>query len=189
MLSDVERALDWCRDEQRAAEASGRCLPVVLAGHSAGAHLCALTFARRSARTALTTSGGSDADAWRPTKFVALSGVFDIAAHFAHERTRLVHWLSPMWLAMIGKSGGELAQKGSMPDVVSDAHDRQQAPPSEASHPDAAAHDAACIEDVAKSAAWPSGRLDDWAETELLAWAAVRPMRRLQLSCRPQPSC
>ena len=34
---------------------------------------------------------------------MALSGVFDIAAHFSHERSRLVHWISPMWLAMIGR--------------------------------------------------------------------------------------
>ena len=63
--------------------------------------------------------------AWAPDKFVALSGVFDIAPHFAHERSRLVHWISPMWLAMIGRE-------------LSDAHGGK----SDAADADAA--DAAC---------------------------------------------
>ena len=109
MLEDLGAALEWCRIEQDITAKSGHRVPVVLAAHSAGAHLCALHFARSSAGSVLDNSAeralldAPGAAPWLPDRFVALSGVFDIAAHFAHERTRLVHWLSPMWLAMIGR--------------------------------------------------------------------------------------
>lgn len=92
MVRDVEAALEWGRAQQEAARRDGRSLRVVLAAQSAGAHLCSLLQARRQA------------GAWQPDRLVLLSGVFDIAPHFAHEETRLVHWLSPMWLAMRGRS-------------------------------------------------------------------------------------
>lgn len=91
MVRDVEAALEWGRAQQEAARRDGRSLRVVLAAQSAGAHLCSLLQARR------------EAGAWQPDRLVLLSGVFDIAPHFAHEETRLVHWLSPMWLAMRGR--------------------------------------------------------------------------------------
>ena len=163
MLDDVRPALEWCRTQQ--AEAAARApeeppLRVVLAAQSAGAHLCALHLTRGC-------MGG--ADAWRPDKFVALSGVFDIAAHFAHERTRLVHWLSPMWLAMLGRgvhAGGEHAF----------------APLRGATDPQVRAADTsrASLEDAAAASAAPGGA-SDWRENELMAWAAASPTRLLRL--------
>jgi acetyl esterase/lipase len=109
MVADVAAALEWCR-EQRDAEAAARGdgagsqLRVVLAAQSAGAQLCALHLAQ--------IRGTSQ---YLPDKFVALSGVFDIASHFAHERTRLVHWLSPMWLTMLGRRSLTAAEGGGVP--------------------------------------------------------------------------
>ena len=107
MVDDVAAALAWCEAQQQceqetaaAASVGGPAPPrgrVVLAAQSAGAHLCSLHLTRQAM---MTTSDST----WQPDKFVALSGVFDIGPHFAHERTRLVHWLSPMWLAMIGRT-------------------------------------------------------------------------------------
>jgi hypothetical protein len=102
MLADVEAALAWCRAQQRAAAEEDENAPrlrVVLAAQSAGAHLCALHLARRGwheeADGAASRPGATAGDetsqheaAWLPDRFVALSGVFDIAAHFAHERTK-----------------------------------------------------------------------------------------------------
>jgi acetyl esterase/lipase len=112
MLDDVSAALRWAREQQRRhaeEHAEAPRLRVVLAAQSAGAHICALHLARTSFRAnddAAVADGrnaGDDGAVWVPDRFVALSGVFDIASHFSHERTRLVHWLSPMWLAMIGR--------------------------------------------------------------------------------------
>eukprot|EP00966_Prymnesium_polylepis_P284845 6580895-Prymnesium_polylepis.1 len=83
MVADLEAALLWCEAEaERTRAAGGQKLRVTLAAQSAGAHLCALVFSRRSVRSAAAT-------AWAPDRFVALSGVFDIAPHFGHEKTRL----------------------------------------------------------------------------------------------------
>ena len=104
MLVDVAGALEWCRSEQQKSAASGaQPLRVVLAAQSAGAHLSALHLSRRAWEASAGGAHTEPAHQWAPDKFVALSGVFDIAAHFSHERSRLVHWISPMWLAMIGR--------------------------------------------------------------------------------------
>ena len=89
MVGDLDAALRWAEAEAGGSE-------VRLVGQSAGAHLCAAL--ARAARRRRALRG--EPVGWLPSKFVALSGVYDIAAHFAHENTRLVHWLSPMWLAM-----------------------------------------------------------------------------------------
>ena len=158
MLADVEAALDWCRMQQEQAACSNPSAPklrVVLAAQSAGAHLCALYLARRGWR------GSDEGGSWLPDRFVALSGVFDIAAHFAHERTRLVHWLSPMWLAMIGRGVASNAQ-ASKP--LLDAEESQLVP----------------IDDLKASAAAAGGEAE-WSEDELIAWAAASPTRLLRL--------
>ncbi len=102
MVAEIEDVLRWCASVKKPGQR------VVLAAHSAGAHLCALLLARASyARTASSLRSSGPGEPPRgdilPDRFVALSGVYDIAAHFAHENSRLVHWLSPMWLAMIGR--------------------------------------------------------------------------------------
>jgi len=93
MVDDVAAAISWAHKVR--GDAPAHANEIVVAGHSAGAHLCSLYLSR-----ALV---GRREAGLLPNRFVALSGVFDIAPHFAHERTRLVHWLSPMWLAMLGR--------------------------------------------------------------------------------------
>ncbi len=133
MVGDVAEALRWAgeqADERRVGSSTPRSLPVVLAAQSAGAHLCALAFARAScaaaaeavasaARGVEAERGGAAAAASTarpgsstplPDRFVALSGVFDVPLHFAHETGRGVHWMSPMWLAMIGRRTAGEAQ-------------------------------------------------------------------------------
>ena len=61
---------------------------LLLAGHSSGANICALALLQAA------QAGRRVADI-----FISLSGVFDVEAHYAWERSRGVHLLSPMGAA------------------------------------------------------------------------------------------
>ena len=163
MVDDVAAALEWGREQQRnMAERGGRRLPVVLAAQSAGAHLCALLLSRRAGAMAPTADAAEAA--WMPDRFVALSGVFDIAPHFRHESGRLVHWLSPMWQAMRGRPHADGGGAGGAE------------PPKE--------QQAALLglSDALRDAARPvSGAPSAWSEADLAAWAAASPTRLLRL--------
>jgi acetyl esterase/lipase len=150
MVSDVGAALDWAYKER-----SAEPMPceVVIAGHSAGAHLCSLHLSRAALR-----DGGAGQ---LPDRFVALSGVFDIAPHFAHERTRGVHWLSPMWLAMMGR-GVALPSNGSAAEDVDDQE-----------------HPQGVLEELAREASRGAPVGDEWSASELRAWARASPTRIL----------
>jgi acetyl esterase/lipase len=210
MLGDIGSALEWCQAEQQAAAKAGRPpLRVVLAAQSAGAHLCALYLSRQAWHgiggwVATTTSGDSAAappELWKPDKFVALSGVFDIASHFAHERSRLVHWLSPMWLAMIGRARAEKgdgaagatpgsADRGSYVAEVVEAMGLSThgagslLAAAAAAKLDAAALEAAEIDAraLARKSQLPAQARDArWSDRELAAWAAASPTQVLRL--------
>lgn len=163
MVADVGAALAWARGEAAAvgAAAPHAAAPqIVLAAHSAGAHLCSLYIAR----AALTSSPHQHL----PDRFVALSGVFDIAPHFAHERTRHFHWLSPMHLTMLGRRVAD--PQGGVVDAAA---------------PDCGAglslHSSALAELAAEASrgaeGWGEG---EWSAVELQAWAAASPTRVLR---------
>ena len=173
MLADVEAALAWCEEQQRAAAADQPDAPrlrVVLAAQSAGAHLCALLLARRGWAAAEGT--------WQPDRLVMLSGVYDIALHFAHERTRLVHWLSPMWLAMIGRTGGVNSLSTMLDAATGNASSRVSAA-------DLAAigisKEALERDSLVSAPAGTSSVVSPWQANELMAWAAASPTRVLRL--------
>ena len=165
MVEDIANGLEWCREQQRAQPK----LRVVLAAQSAGAHLCSLYLSRRTA---------AEAEAWQPDKFVALSGVFDIAKHFAHERTRLVHWLSPMWLAMVGKktAAGEAVNQ-QLAIVSSDPADSRGLDADELAAAGLACRDLAAV----SRGTVQSSPIEDWTEQEMKAWTVASPTRMLNL--------
>jgi acetyl esterase/lipase len=90
MVGEVGQALDWVvencvkRQDQK----------IVLVGHSAGAHLCAMLLVERLK--------DPDTSALVPDCFVGMAGVYDIARHFEYEKSRKVHHLSTMERAIGG---------------------------------------------------------------------------------------
>jgi len=153
MVSDVGAALDWARTESSAEPMPSE---VTIAAHSAGAHLCSLHLSRAVLRVGAAGN--------LPDRFVALSGVFDIAPHFAHERTRSVHWLSPMWLVMMGRRVALLTESGS-----SAGEDEM-----EEEHPHV------MLEELAQEASRGAEAGDQWSASELRAWARASPTRFLR---------
>ena len=188
MLKEVGDALAWSREQQRAAAAegapgSGR-LRVVLAGQSAGAHLCALFLARHAALGPGDERASAEGEAWLPDRFVALSGVFDIADHFAHERSRLVHWCSPMWLAMIGKPTAAATAAAADAVAPAAAHAAAELADGEIDGEiDADALSAAGLSctALARASDAPGRPAALWRAPELKAWAAASPTRLLRL--------
>ncbi|KAL1500349.1 hypothetical protein AB1Y20_013013 [Prymnesium parvum] len=187
MVHDLSKALEWCEGEAREASKAGRHLRVTVAAQSAGAHLCALLFARRSFNSAVRrTTAPNRRGIWLPDRFVGLSGVFDIGPHFLHEKSRLVHWLSPMWLAMLGKqptvhnvdSGVEQFSDASMlmhlfegnADVIAAITEAQSVSPL------SSANVLPSLEEVSSSSAY-----GQWSRAELSAWALASPTRLLRL--------
>lgn len=100
MAEEVGLALDWVVDN--CVEGQNK-KTVVLVGHSAGAHLCAMTVVQRSRRPG----------AYVPA-FVGIAGVYDIARHYDYEESRNVHHLSTMKRAV----GGPDAFAGQSPAVL-----------------------------------------------------------------------
>jgi len=88
MVGEVSQALDWVMKEYGTDSETD----VFLVGHSAGAHLCAMSLLERS-----TTMKDM------PDCFVGMAGVYDIEEHYEYERSRQVHHLSTMKRAIGGK--------------------------------------------------------------------------------------
>jgi acetyl esterase/lipase len=86
MVGEVSQALDWVLDEY-----SDQKKNIFLVGHSAGAHLCAMSLLERS-------KNKKD----MPDCFVGMAGVYDIEQHYEYERSRHVHHLSTMKRAIGG---------------------------------------------------------------------------------------
>lgn len=102
MVGEVSQALDWVMDEYGMVE-GGRKKRVFLVGHSAGAHLCAMSLLERSKSIK-----------HMPDCFIGMAGVYDIAEHYEYERSREVHHLSTMKRAV----GGEEKFHMNSPTVV-----------------------------------------------------------------------
>jgi acetyl esterase/lipase len=87
MLDDLREALSWARENGRELGANPERLHLI--GHSAGAHLWALLLvrARIAGDRALLNGVGS---------LTALSGIYDIEAHYQHEHSRGVEAVSAM---------------------------------------------------------------------------------------------
>lgn len=92
MVEEVSQALDWVMNEYGLASERGAGKNVFLVGHSAGAHLCAMSLLERSK---------SMKD--MPGCFVGMAGVYDIEQHYEYERSRQVHHLSTMKRAIGGE--------------------------------------------------------------------------------------
>mmetsp|Transcript_9589 Transcript_9589/g.32125 ORF Transcript_9589/g.32125 Transcript_9589/m.32125 type:complete len:220 (-) Transcript_9589:1202-1861(-) len=97
MVDDVCRAIAWTKTfiMQRSKEQT----PLILMGHSAGAHLCAMAVVRRALSEAGLRAEEGSFLGWSCSDLsalVGLSGVYHISDHFEHEATRGVSEVSPM---------------------------------------------------------------------------------------------
>ncbi|XP_026198910.1 alpha/beta hydrolase isoform X2 [Anabas testudineus] len=102
MVQDIADCLVW-------AQQSGQKLNfdkdnIVLIGHSAGAHLCALTtLFLIDTRDELFIETTKQRDITRAIRgVIGLSGVYNIMDHYEHEQTRAVEYVSSMHKAMNG---------------------------------------------------------------------------------------
>uniref|UniRef100_A0A3B4VK08 Si:dkey-193c22.1 n=1 Tax=Seriola dumerili TaxID=41447 RepID=A0A3B4VK08_SERDU len=101
MVQDIADCLVW-------AQESGQKFNfdkdnIVLIGHSAGAHLCALTtLFLIDTREELFIEASKQRDITQATKGVILSGVYNIMDHYEHEQKRAVEYVSTMHKAMNG---------------------------------------------------------------------------------------
>jgi hypothetical protein len=97
MVAEVSRSLTWMLDS--IAGYGGKPTDVTLAGHSAGAQLCAMALIQRAAAAEHLQGNGlagdgnrlqEDEGAFRddrmPCRFVGMAGVYDIAEHFEYEK-------------------------------------------------------------------------------------------------------
>ncbi|MCJ8746978.1 hypothetical protein PDJAM_G00148050 [Pangasius djambal] len=102
MIQDISDSLMWVRENGHSFHLDKD--NIVLIGHSAGAHLCALT--------TLFLLEGVESLYIEPFKqrkminsikgVIGLSGVYDIMDHYEHEKTRAVEYISAMHKAMDG---------------------------------------------------------------------------------------
>ncbi|KAF4074338.1 hypothetical protein AMELA_G00238360 [Ameiurus melas] len=102
MVQDISDSLMWVRENGHSFYLDKD--NIVLIGHSAGAHLCALT--------TLFLLDGVESLFIKPLKqkemidsikgVIGLSGVYDIMDHYEHEKTRAVEYISSMHKAMDG---------------------------------------------------------------------------------------
>ncbi|XP_056275841.1 uncharacterized protein si:dkey-193c22.1 [Pseudoliparis swirei] len=102
MVQDIADCLVW-------AQESGQKFNfdkdnIVLIGHSAGAHLCALTMLFLiDAREELFIEAGRQRDVAMAIRgIICLSGVYNIMDHYEHEQKRAVEFVSTMHKAMNG---------------------------------------------------------------------------------------
>ena len=134
MWEEVSDALSFTMDNAGKFCPGASADRVVLVGHSAGAHLCAMALmhrrgaapradasgAVRDDSTATTRGDGTrretktsgeekDVDGRQPRAFVGLCGVYDIDTHYAYEDSRGVALVSTMARAMGGRQGFDLA--------------------------------------------------------------------------------
>jgi acetyl esterase/lipase len=102
MAAEVSAALTWALDAAPAL-GGGAAPRVALAGHSAGAHLCALALLARAGGAgdstvdaAASEASTRNADARMPALFLGMAGCYDVGEHFEYERGRGVETLSTM---------------------------------------------------------------------------------------------
>jgi len=159
MWEEVSDALTFTMDNAARLFPGASAERVVLMGHSAGAHLCAMALMHR--RGALATNeptgaavGGSAetsspagddetpptfrrrVDDRQPRAFVGLCGVYDIDTHYKYEDSRGVALVSTMARAMGGRQGFDRASPLRLvradPEAVAyDQTARRRAEPSE----------------------------------------------------------
>ncbi|KAM9392162.1 uncharacterized protein KZ484_003670 isoform 2-T3 [Pholidichthys leucotaenia] len=102
MVQDIADCLVWAQENGRKFNFDKD--NIVLIGHSAGAHLCALT--------ALFLADGQEELFMEPSKqqeiiqsirgIIGLSGVYNIVDHYKHEQKRGIEYVSDMHKAMNG---------------------------------------------------------------------------------------
>lgn len=102
MVQDVADCLVWA--QENAADYSFDQKNVVLVGHSAGAHLSALTalFLMASREELLIPAPQQRDAALSVQGIIGLSGVYNIMDHYEHEQRRAVEFVSTMHKAMEG---------------------------------------------------------------------------------------
>ena len=95
---DVGAAIRWVH--AHIGKWGGDKRQIILVGHSSGAHLCATHVLTRGASSCSSSSNsnnsGGDGAHGDVAAFVGLCGVYDINAHYAHEKRRGVHEISAM---------------------------------------------------------------------------------------------
>ncbi|XP_026177688.1 probable isoprenylcysteine alpha-carbonyl methylesterase ICMEL2 isoform X2 [Mastacembelus armatus] len=102
MVQDIADCLIWVQESgQKFNFDKGN---VVLIGHSAGAHLCALTtLFLTDTREELFIEASKQRDITLTIRgVIGLSGVYDIRDHYEHERKRAIEYVSTMHKAMNG---------------------------------------------------------------------------------------
>ena len=118
MWEEVSDALTFTMDNAARLCPGASAERVVLMGHSAGAHLCAMALMhRRGAAPRAEANEETDAsssprrrvDRRQPRAFVGLCGVYDIDTHYAYEDSRGVALVSTMARAMGGRQGFDRA--------------------------------------------------------------------------------
>ena len=126
MWEEVSDALTFTMDNASKLCPGASADRVVLVGHSAGAHLCAMALMHRrgavpeaveekdhendvAKEDATKTLTNAKVDARQPRAFVGLCGVYDVATHYAYEDSRGVALVSTMARAMGGKEGFDRA--------------------------------------------------------------------------------
>ena len=119
MWEEVSDALTFTMDNASKLCPGASADRVVLVGHSAGAHLCAMALMHRRGAVPeaveenvsenVSTTKKNKVDARQPRAFVGLCGVYDVATHYAYEDSRGVALVSTMARAMGGKEGFDRA--------------------------------------------------------------------------------
>ncbi|KAF3695543.1 Kynurenine formamidase [Channa argus] len=102
MVQDIADCLVWAQDSGQKFNYSKD--HIVLIGHSAGAHLCALTtLFLIDTREELFIEASKQRNVTRAIRgVIGLSGVYNIMDHYEHERKRGVEYISSMHKAMNG---------------------------------------------------------------------------------------
>lgn len=114
MWEEVSDALTFTMDNAARLCPGASAERVVLMGHSAGAHLCAMALMHRQGALATTRDDETAptrrrVDARQPRAFVGLCGVYDIDTHYKYEDSRGVALVSTMARAMGGRQGFDRA--------------------------------------------------------------------------------
>ncbi|XP_058492409.1 uncharacterized protein si:dkey-193c22.1 [Solea solea] len=103
MVQDIADCLVWAQESGQKFNFDKDS--VVLIGHSAGAHLCALTtLFLTDTREELFIEANKQRDVTMAIKgVIGLSGVYNIMDHYEHEQKRAVEYVSTMHKAMNGE--------------------------------------------------------------------------------------